>query len=339
MPKYTKLLTVLGLAFTMFSFQTPAQRIMLDASAEPKGTKSYQTHWDPIEQRLICFRDVDDSTLPAAQVVWSNGSKVSLYPLKDLPGANYIDIWDATASPNGEVVIAAILGYGPRNSRPIPVKSLLLTYDAGGTLRKVWDVDPYHHHHLAVDSSGNVYALGDGPDPKSDFPLLIKYSPSGKVLGEYLTSGLFEKRDDVVGSNSPSGESEIFVSGNHIFVWIAMTLELFDFSLDGTLHSKSSLSPAVRSVSDSTGATRLRFLTITTDSAQRIIAQVQLWPKDGKSSANVGLARFESNGVFQSWIEPVASGDIHRFIGLRNDDRPVFLERTGQKAVMIDLGK
>jgi hypothetical protein len=137
-----KILATVSFILLASSTRVLAQRMSFDISGEPKGAKSYQGYWDPVDHRLIWYRDVDDPSLPAVQIQQPNGDKVTLYPLKDFSGANYIDIWDATGAPNGETVIAAILAYGPRNNRPIPVKSLLLTYDATGTLRKVWDVDP-----------------------------------------------------------------------------------------------------------------------------------------------------------------------------------------------------
>jgi hypothetical protein len=198
---------------------------------------------------------------------------------------------------------------------------------------------PYHHHHLASDASGNVYALGDGVDPKADFPLLVKYSPTGKVLGQYLSSGLFAKKDDVVGSNSPNGESQVFIRNDDLFVWIPMTLELFDLTLNGSLVSKTSLSPAIQKISDLSGGPRIRILALTTDSNRAIIAQLQLRSKDSQPSTSVGLAKIDPNGNFESWIEPAKSVGVHRFLGLQANDKPVFLEKVSPKAVMVDLDK
>src|SRR5207253_8543926 len=141
-----------------------------------------------------------------------------------------------------DIVVSATLGYGPRNTHPIPIKSLLLTYDATGMLRKVWDVNPYLDHHLAADRTGNVFALGEkGGAAAGDYPLLVKYSPTGEVLAETLSTGLFTKKEAVVTSGSPDGESKLFIKNDHLFAWIAPTQELFTFSLDGTLLSRRSL--------------------------------------------------------------------------------------------------
>jgi len=312
-----------------------AQEILFDASAEVGGGRGYQVQWDSDSRRMIAYRDTSEPNLPAIRVFSSSGSNVSLYPLRDFPGATYIDIWDLTGVPNGDIVVAAILAYGPRNTKPVPVKSLLLTYDETGTLRKVWDVKPYHHHRVAADSAGNVFALGDGGS--GDYPLIIKYSASGEVLKEFLPSGLFSAKDSVVDLTSPNGEPQLFVKSDHLHVWIASTRELFTFSLDGVLLSTTSLSAAVQSIADLSGGSQVRFLGLRLDSNQRIISQVQLWPKDQKRSTGVALARINPNGSFDSWIEPISGGDVHRFLGLTTNDKTVFLEKVHQSAVMINL--
>jgi hypothetical protein len=92
-------------------------------------------------------------------------------------------------------------------------------------------------------------------------------------------------------------------------------------------------------LADQSGSSRVTTLKFRVDSAQRIIAQVQLWPKDEKSFANVALVRIGANGSFDSWVEPKSGGDVHRFLGLTADDKPVFLEKVGKTAVAINLAK
>jgi hypothetical protein len=314
-----------------------AQKILIDSLAEPQGTQSFQVKWDSDLERVIAYRDTSDANLPAVRIFSSTGSKVAIFPLKDFSGSTYIDIWDATGAANGDVVVAAILAYGPRNVKPVPIKSLLLTYDSTGTLRKVWDVKPYHHHLVAADMAGNVFALGDGG--KDDYPLLIKYSPSGEVLGEFLSSGLFSAKDSVVDMVSPNGQPQLFIRNSRLYVWIAATRELYTFSLDGVLLSSTSLSAAVQSIADQSGSSQVRFLDLEVDSNQGIISQVQLWPKDRGLPASVGVARLKANGSFDSWVEPVSQGDVHRFMGLTNGDKPVFLDKVRDKTVAINLNQ
>jgi len=310
---------------------------LFDASAEPKGGHGYQVKWDSGLKRMIAYRDISDLSLPAIRVLSNSGNNIPLYPLKDFPGSSYIDIWDVTGAPNGDIVVAAVLGYGPRNVNPVPVKSVVLTYDETGVLRRVWDVGPYHHHRVAADPAGNVFALGDGGKGTGDYPLLIKYSFSGDVVRELLPSSLFSDKDSVIDLKSPDGEPQLFIRNSHLYVWIAHTRELFTFSLDGTLISSNSLSGAAQGIADLGGSSNVRFLGLDVDSNERIVAQVQLWPKDRKLPLTVGLAHLKQNGSFDSWLEPASRGDAHRFLGLTTDDKRVFLEKVGQRAVSINL--
>jgi hypothetical protein len=314
-----------------------SQQIVADSSNEPAGDSGYNVKLDPIGHGLIAFRDVSSPSLPALKLYLANGKKVSLFPVRDL-GATYIDIWDVASAPNNGTVIAGIMGYGSRQTRPIPVKSLILTYDADGTLRSAWDMEPYHHHHITVDSAGNVYALGHGDADGKPQPLLVKYSPAGEILGEYLPSNLFSEGDVVVGSVHGKGESSVFTKNDYVFVWIASTQELFAFSPTGNLESRISLGSALTTIAAQSGSARANVFEIRVDSAKRVVAQVQLWPKDG-STMRVGLARINADGAFDSWIERVAPGGVHRFLGLSPDDRPLFLERFGQKAATVSFDK
>jgi len=327
------------LSLMVFPVTIFAQRIVFDSSVDICSKPGFQVEWDSESQRMIAYRDTSEPACPSVRVLSSSGSNVTLYPLKDFPGANYIDIWAVTGSATGEVIISATLGYGPRNTRPIPIKSLLLSYDATGTLRKVWNVDPYLHHHVAADSVGNVFALGEkGGASGGDYPLLIKYSPTGEVLGETLSTGLFSSKDAVVVSGSPNGEAKIFIKKDHLLVWIAATQELFTFSLDGVLLSRSSFSSAIQQMVDLSGGTRVRVLEVGVDSNQGIVFQVLLRQKL-PAKAKVALARVTPDGSFENWIEPSSDGDVHRFLGLTADDKNVFLEKVSQKTVAIDLNR
>src|SRR6266404_1737454 len=216
-----------------------AQRILFDSSNEVCSQPGFQIEWDSTSQRMFAYRDTSDPACPSVRAFPNSGSGVALYPLKDLTGATYIDIWSITGSSLGDIVLSATVGYGPRNARPIPIKSLILTYDVTGMLRKVWDVSPYLHHHLAVDSEGNVFALGEKGATGRDYSLLIKYSPAGAVLSETLSTALFAGKDAVVVCGSPNGEPKLFVRNDHLFAWIAPTQELFTFSMNGALLSRS----------------------------------------------------------------------------------------------------
>jgi hypothetical protein len=144
---------------------------------------------------------------------------------------------------------------------------------------------------------------------------------------------------DKVAIDHHNGENGTFVKNDHLFVWIAATQEMFTFSLDGSLLSRTSLSSALTNMANLTDSARANVLELRSDAAHRVIAQVQLWPKDG-SLARLAVARTATNGSFESWVEPpLPSGAGHRFLGLTFDDKPVFLEKLGPTAVTTKISQ
>jgi len=313
------------------------QRVVFDASKEVKGDGAFHPVWDPVGPRLISYRDVSRPDAPAVEESWADGKKLSFYPVRDL-GANYIDVWSVAGSPDGGVAIAAILGFAARANRPIPVKSVILTYDGTGTLRNVWNVQPYHPHALAVDANGEVFALGHADLQNKPYPLLIKYSALGEDQGEYLSSNLFSDGDKVIDEDLQNGESRIFIRDNLLFTWIAATEELFTFSVDGAALARTSLSPALTTMADLSSSARVSIFELQPDRQRGIVAQVQLWPRDG-SPSQVALVKIAPNGTFEKRIEEPSAAHSRRFLGLTSDDKPLFLERFGRSAVAVNVGQ
>jgi hypothetical protein len=200
---------LLAIFLFLYPVTTMGQEMTFDTSADGRGDTGYSIKWDSEQSRVVLFRDVSVATLAAARVFGVDGSQVSIFPLKVIPGAQFLDIWSADSTPNGGAVVAAIVGYGPRNPRP-PIKSLLMTFDGGGNLTRLWNVEPYHIHHVAVDSNGNIFAIGD-IDSAASYPMMTKYSPNGDVLAQFLPTANFKDGDKVIASGSRNGESKLFI--------------------------------------------------------------------------------------------------------------------------------
>lgn len=245
-------------------------------------------------------------------------------------------IWGAATTPAGGLVLSAIAEYGPREVKLVPVKSLILTYDASANLRRVWEVKPYHHHLLAVDQQGNVFGLGDRGDTTSGYPLLIKYSPTGKVLREMLPSTLFPGiGDNVVLSGSPHGESEMFIEKELVYIWLAPTQELFRFSLEGELLGRISLATALKGVAAQTGYDRTQVIWLGVQSG-KLVVQLRLWPKDTTGQrVKVGIVRLAEGGTEATLLGPLNEGPSPgRFLGTATDQKLVFVELDGKIAVV-----
>src|SRR5438552_14800078 len=126
--------------------------MQVDLSDEPATVYGYNHAWDTVSDRLIFYRDVISASEPGLRWAGRDGKTVLVYPLKDFPEGQRMTIWSAASTPDDGAIASAIVSYGPMKANPpSPIRSLLLTYDAKGTLTKVWDVAPRDHFHLPVD--------------------------------------------------------------------------------------------------------------------------------------------------------------------------------------------
>jgi hypothetical protein len=317
-----------------------SQRIDLDTQALSQDKAGgYWMDWEPTQSRLMLRRDVENSAAPAIKAIDTKGKTLALYPLRDFSGSSYLDVWDATGAPNGDVVMSVILAYGPRKPKPIAVKSLLLTYDSAGTLRAVWDVKPYHHHIVAMDAAGNVFAFGHADGQSGTYPLIVKYSPQGDVVAKFLPTSLFPTKDAVVDPTG-IGAPRMFIKNDKLFLFVAATQEIFAYSLDGALERRTSLKSAFDQLVERHGLAYVQMAELSIDTNQNVIAQLILYPKDRMAQKIIALARFAPGGALVALAPQAVGSNQERFLGLTNADEPVYLERTSTRgSLFVDLTK
>ena len=325
MKRFAILSVTIGLVVSASFAQQPVPDLSVDGPAR----SGYWAKWDFRSGSLIFYRDVDKPSSPAVRLVRADGSSTPFYPLRDLPGARAVVVWDVAQTPEGGVVLSAIAEYAERGTEPMPLKSLLMTYDREARLSKFWDVFPYHHHHIAVDGSGNVFALGVKESKRNDYPLLIKYSPDGKVSGEFLPANLFPVGDDVVESGSPNGESEMFINGRELVIWLAPVQELVRLSLEGRLLSRSSWEGPLQLLAMQSGSKRAKIEHASGLPNGDVVAQVSLWPAKGsKAPLQSAIAIFPRDGSEAYYLKPPReSHEYGRFLGGDPDGGLIFMER------------
>ena len=196
-------------------------------------------------------------------------------------------------------------------------------------------MEPYHYLFLAADRDGNVLALGNANLGKP-YPLLVKYSPAGKVLREALSSSLFAEGEKVIENGSPNGDSDMFVSGDALFVWLSHPQKLLKFSLAGDLVSRTSLAQAFSRLAAETGNDRTRVKLLSATREGEVTAQVQLWPKRNGHTVHSVMVRLSPNGS-QAILLPIAPDPVW-FLGSNGQGRLVFLqpEPGGKAAALIE---
>src|SRR6267378_7565748 len=140
--------------------------------------------FDGMQQVLLAHRRSYDRSEPPLAWAAVDGRRAGVIsPLKNFPKADGFDIWAVAAGPQS-VLVAGVVQAG-EEVRHEPPRHVILTYDLTGALLRRWVVNPWHYHQIAVDRSGNVYAMGHRIDSRAK-NLIRKYSSDGVVEREFL---------------------------------------------------------------------------------------------------------------------------------------------------------
>jgi hypothetical protein len=299
-----------------------SQDVQIDRSDDGRG--GYFVKWDTVQDRLIAYRSVTDATASAALLYGGDGHSVPVYPLRDMAGSGAINVFNAAATPEGGIVLGGFVEYGPPPRSHLDVKSVLLTYGPAGDLEKFWNVYPYEFDLVVVDGQANVYALGTA-DLEEPYSLLVKYSPEGKVLRQFLSTSLFTMGDHILSPGGGNkGVNQMFIQDNVLFVWFARTAELLRFSLSGELLSRVSLAHSLSELAAASGNDRIIMRSLAADDAGQMIAQVAVWNTKAAYTAKSLLVRLSPDGSSATPL-PI-SGDRTQFLGRSSAGKLVFYE-------------
>ena len=178
------------------------------------------------------------------------GADIDLF--KDFPDIQEATVDDFAAGPAGTTFIAAVLIYGPRT-----VKNVVLTYDSAGYLRAVVDIAPYSAEAITADDQGNVFVLGERNDERegdAPYPLLIKYDPSGNVVGRALNSNLFKDGSDGIqyfGRGYERVSASVSLQDGNLYVFAPDDNEVLVCTVDGKILRRAKLDDVLLSVARS----------------------------------------------------------------------------------------
>jgi hypothetical protein len=283
-----------GLSLILAGSTVAAAEIRLNRPLADELRTSH-VRFDSDRQVLVAYRDSRSRDVPSVTAVDTHGNvRLQAIPLKDFPRATAVDVWDAAASPTG-VVVSAVVQDGK------PPRHTLLLYGHAG-LEEVWQVNPYHHHKIAVDRAGNVYALGHRIDTSQTGKLIVKYSPGGSVVAEFLAADLLPQGANAVHLGGQAGDNHLWIAGQRLRLYIASTQELFEFDFDGGLKRRVALGDQLNSLAKAVGGTRAQIRMVpSADEPEAMFAQVALWrPSTGYA---FGLARLSLDGGMARRVE------------------------------------
>jgi len=258
--------------------------------------------FDGVQQVLLAHRRSYDRSDPALAWADADGRRAGLIsPLNDFPQADGFDIWAVAAGPQS-VLVAGVVQAGEEVRRE-PPRHVILTYDLTGALRRKWVVNPWHYHQIAVDRSGNVYAMGHRIDSRRAKHLIRKYSPDGVVEREFLPSRLFANGADASITDSRTGLNQFWIDGDRLLVYMAQREELFQFDLDGRLERRTSLrQPLTRFAREHDGV-RADVVKLAGDGQDgSLLAEVRVWG-EGQKRVSLFLVRLPPDGARPQTVE------------------------------------
>lgn len=262
--------------------------------------------FDSEHQRLIAVRASYESE---EAVFWADADgrrEGAIAPLRDFPDAESFDIGDVAAGPDA-VVVSGIVHAGEKRLLR-PPRHVILTYDLSGTLRRRWVVNPYHHHQIAVDGRGAVYAMGHSITRERGANLILKYASDGTVEREFLPARFFSRGDDAVMSGSRIGWNQLWVDDDRVLAYIAGTQELFEYDLEGRLQRRTSLAESLAQLARDRRASNPQVVTLVSDPANAaLLARVRL---DTGKRFSVVLASVPLDGGRPRVLEPEDGSEL-----------------------------
>src|SRR5271156_4132637 len=169
-----------------------------------------------------------------------SGEKRSIDILKDFPRARYVNVDALAAGPSGSVVIACEVNLDSRSF----AGDRVLLYDNHSALRMNVIAADYEVSAVTTDEHGNIYFVGAREGEQSSdesYPLLVKYSSTGRIALDALPRSLFADFDDPTGDglgDPRHGATRVAVNKEAIHVYMAPASEIIALSLAGEIRTR-----------------------------------------------------------------------------------------------------
>jgi hypothetical protein len=310
------------------------------SSVDPELLAHNFSKWDELRNEVVLYRDA--SAPGDSAVTVGAPPRLSVYPLRDFAGASAFKTWDVCLTTGGGVVVLGIVEFAPRQ-----VEHVILTYDSEGKLRKHWNVAPYHHHSVAADAEGNVYAFGHLIHVKHtpsnpDYPLLVKYSPNGAVIWKTLSWHLISSSGEaVLAKESDTGSHGLLLVPDGVLVYAADATKLIYVSSSGQIRKVQDLAGVLTSLAKANAAERTEMLKFGLATDGSVIAQVRLYPRTAKGNILFQLVQINEKGkTLWTPLGKAQSELDFRFLGVRSDTHDmVFVKKPRNGKALLESSK
>lgn len=267
------------------------------------------------------------------RVYGADGSDLGqVKPARDLTGITRFAPWGADVDRAGTTLVIA----GTAVSAGGELYGTLLLYTLSGRLVKEIRTGARQHLDVGIDREGRIWSFGTDADAEragEDFPLVVCYSPEGKLLkGEISRSQLPAQID--VGSEGPQLGGRFFfrLTDQGFYFWIPQTQQLFEADYSGEILSTfSALKPDLGAKADPQRKTLEKYIDgLAMTSSGQVFAQFEEeFSKNGQQG--FAIAHFRLNRATGRWEQASpasATPDPGRLLGARGESL-VFLVADG----------
>jgi hypothetical protein len=169
-----------------------------------------------------------------------SGERRSIDILKDFPSARFVNVDALAAGAGGSVVVACEVNLDSRSF----AGDRVLLYDNHSALRMNVIAADYDVSAVTTDEHGNIYFVGvrDGEQSSDEsYPLLVKYSSTGRIALDALPRSLFADFDDPTGDglgDPRHGATRVAVNKEAIHVYLAPASEIIALSQAGEIRTR-----------------------------------------------------------------------------------------------------
>jgi hypothetical protein len=165
------------------------------------------------------------------------------------------------------------------------LKNVLLTYDSAGALRAVIDTAPYAAEAIAADDEGDIYLLGERANERegdASYPLLIKYDPSGRMVGRAIYTNLFKSGSDAIQDFGPGDQlvsAALTLRGGNLYVYAPSEREVLVCSVKGRVLRRAKLSDVSAKIAQADKARRAAISDVTFVDENHVVLYVTEYVK------------------------------------------------------------
>jgi hypothetical protein len=269
------------------------------------------THWD--SSNRVLFAEPKGDGLVFRAYPGSPSQNIDIF--RDFAGLQAVYIDSVTAGPDGETLISAIL-----STRDQQTKFPILTYSDSGELLNKWEPAQQSPDVIRYTSDDDaVFVLGDSdvPDGVKHYPLLVEYSPDGRILKKLIPASTMKDGGQSLSGSGADGQPALRVTKDKIYLYAPKNREVVICDRSGQVLTSRSISDTVDKLSSANGFYIEQTHRVDFTEDGDIVLELLLGNND-THSYQMDIIRVDAKTGHATMVRQASNGRLW-FIGMNND--------------------